>query len=88
MRPGQAVSDREENEDMDLTKAEEIVASDYAHDEPSPELPEAAYVLLAELDRLREVDDAAHAYVRAGLCGNPDTSAELRRLIELARRDF
>lgn len=44
--------------------------------------------MLVENAHLREVDEAAHAYVRAGLCGNPDASAELHELIRVARRDF
>lgn len=38
---------------MDTNQAEEIVASDYAHNDASDDLPEAAWVLLQELQRVR-----------------------------------
>lgn len=46
--------------------------------------------LLAEYDRRGAVEKAAAAYVMAGLCGNPSTSAELTALIAAVRtnRDF
>lgn len=50
----------------DLTTAEEIVASDYAHDEASPELPWAANRVLGELGRVRlELTEYGDKYVTA-----------------------
>jgi hypothetical protein len=43
--------------------------------------------LTDELERLRAVEKAAQTYVMAGLCGDPDTSAELFELIRVARTD-
>lgn len=41
--------------------------------------------LMAEYDRRGAVEQAAAAYVLAGLCGDPDTSAELTALIAAVR---
>lgn len=50
---------------MNLTEAEEAIASDYAHNEASDELPEAAWLLLQEVERLRaEVTELGNKYVR------------------------
>jgi hypothetical protein len=43
--------------------------------------------LAGEVRRLRIVEEKAQAYVMAGLCGNPDTRAELTELIKAARTD-
>lgn len=52
-----------------------------------PQLRANVAELADEVRRLRIVEEKAQAYVMAGLCGNPDTRAELTELIEVARTD-
>jgi hypothetical protein len=74
---------------VDLDEAERWArghASVHPSDEPRAMSVAGRFAtLMAEYDRRGAVESAAAAYVMAGLCGNPDQSAELTELIAAVR---